>query len=98
MEKDLNEIKLLTGKTAAEYLKTRPKEYRSVETEAIFKCLNQNLPLFDGMIQETARAISRGEKTKVMKKMNSTMSSLQDTLKPPRRSGMQTVSSRRLEK
>ena len=50
MEKDLNEIKLLTGETAAEYLKTRPKEYRSVETEAIFKCLNQNLPLFDGMI------------------------------------------------
>ncbi len=84
METDLNKIVLLIGKTAAEYLKTRPEKYRSVETEAIFKCLNQNLPLFDGMIQETARAISRGEKMKVMKKMNSAMSSLQDTSKPPR--------------
>lgn len=59
MEKDLSKIKLLTGMTAAEYLQTRPEMYRSVETEAIYSRLNQNLPLWDGFIQQTARAIIR---------------------------------------
>ena len=63
MEKDLNKIKLLTGKTAAEYLKTRPEEYRSVETEAIFMCLNQNLPLIDMCIQRIAREINRSKRS-----------------------------------
>jgi hypothetical protein len=38
MEKDLNKIKLLTGETAEEFLKTVPEEYRSAATEAIYEC------------------------------------------------------------
>ena len=60
MEKDLNKIKLLTGETAAEYLKTRPEQYRLAETEAIYECLNRNWPLIDASIQMITRDITSG--------------------------------------
>ena len=59
MEKDLNKIKLLTGETAAEFLKTVPKEYQSAATEAIYECLSQELPLIEPVIQRVARGIMR---------------------------------------
>lgn len=59
MEKDLNKIKLITGETAEEFLNTVPAQFKSAATSAIFECLNQNLPLIDTVIQETARAIIR---------------------------------------
>ena len=67
MEKDLNKIKLLTGKTAAEYLRTRPQDSRSVEIEALFECIKKNLPLIDGCIQREARAIKRSKRSEIMK-------------------------------
>lgn len=60
MEKDLNKIKLLTGMTAAEYIKTRPEEYRSAVTEAIYECLRRNWPLIDASIQMITRDITSG--------------------------------------
>ena len=59
MEKDLNKIKLLTGETAVEFLKTVPAQFKSAATSAIYECLNRNIPLIDTFIQETARAIIR---------------------------------------
>ena len=60
MEKDLNKNKLLTGETAAEYIKTRPEQYRSEVTEAIFECLRKNWPLMSASIQMITRGITSG--------------------------------------
>lgn len=60
MEKDLNKIKLLTGETAAEFLKTVPEEYQSAATEAIYECLHRNWPLIDATIQMITRDIVSG--------------------------------------
>lgn len=60
MEKDLNKIKLITGKTAAEFLKTVPQEYQSAAAEAIYECLNRKWPLIDGSIQMITRDITSG--------------------------------------
>ena len=46
--------------TAAEYIKTRPEEYRSAVTEAIYECLRRNWPLIDASIQMITRDITSG--------------------------------------
>jgi hypothetical protein len=61
MEKDLNKIKMHSGKTAAEWLKTQPEEWRSIETEAIYECLNRGITLDTFSIQRMARALNSGD-------------------------------------
>ena len=60
MEKDPNKIKLINGKTAAEFLKTVPEEYQSAATKAIFECLRKNWPLMSASIQMITRDITSG--------------------------------------
>ena len=60
MEKDPNKIKLINGKTAAEFLKTVPEEYQSAATKAIFECLRRNWPLMSASIQMITRDITSG--------------------------------------
>ncbi len=43
--------------TAADWLLTQPEQWRSLETEAIYECLNRNWELHVMNIQSTAREI-----------------------------------------
>ncbi len=57
MKPKLDEIKLVEGMTAAEWLQTLSKEWQSVATDAIYECLNQKWPITDMSIMMMARRL-----------------------------------------